>query len=929
MKWLTKKWFVLITTAILIGTMSGCGNKRSEEAGSSNIATRSLQPSIYGIVYDENNSAVSGQTVEIAIDRDHDGFFERPEEIKFVSTNAKGLYRYLLDESESNETVPVRITVERAGYFKALRRFDFIKNIESMNIDVRLQKGVKANVNGRNIETIVAIGDGNETRKIEIILPLAYPKGTTAQVAYVNPNTNREAFPGNFVGSDTVGNGVVLKSLGVLRINVFDENGHVIHPEGNITIRMPFPKNLWKNVTDDLLATSDRIEVPLWWFDDETGRWEQSNQPALITDNTGAYIPSSKVYDIVNHPENINGPLWIVGSVPHLSSWNNDFEGTSNGVSGKIKNGKKGSVCDEAGNCVPVDKNGNFRHTSRQGKTGTKDILDAVKEMNKVLDELNEKMEKANASAGSCPPLQEAYGKVLQGIDKTVGSDVEAFIFTIKNDATRKNALELYKRYKKAAKAGDYRRAVKYIGLIQNLVPNSDVAKKYGGNSIAYYNEKVLGKAWDEVVNIGGAKLSEGLTDVIMNSKALAKLKPDAIKTCAKGVKDLVEGKIKGIVNDVNGEAINQINNLITTGHVEEAKKIVIKMLKKRYPVLVAPHDKKSYEQYIENVKSDISDMVGNENLMQCISEQMKVMGKTTFASFIKKITAMNEEFEEKAGTTLFLTQILASELDLAIEEKKAHTTMENISDWKRLDDDKYNWARIGIAIQKRIEQDEKEGKITQQCAEQYRSIMSGSLSHTSRNFTVRSLSIRQESFDDEMEQIEERLKDVKSSNPALYDIISLLLKDELTTLQYLHIRKMLAEVAGADTTYNKWIDGNGNESSAPPLKRGGGTRHKLYYMVDGKIFPLGVSDAGVDGDNVGYPRYGFYENDKADDKYYRQIGTFEPHVVERAMKIYFLNEKGEKVILENGHLNAQISKYPTVMIPALSDSHDGSYMMM
>ncbi|RUA34213.1 MAG: hypothetical protein DSY77_06245, partial [Bacteroidetes bacterium] len=138
------------------------------------------------------------------------------------------------------------------------------------------------------------------------------------------------------------------------------------------------------------------------------------------------------------------------------------------------------------------------------------------------------------------------------------------FVFSIKDSATQKNALKLYQRFKKAALAGDYRTARKYIGLIQNLVPNSDVAKKYGGNSLAYYNEKVLKKTWDEVFNIGGSQFSEGFADILLNAKAFAKMKPEAVTKCAKGITKLVEGKVGGVVQDFSGETLNQINNLIT-----------------------------------------------------------------------------------------------------------------------------------------------------------------------------------------------------------------------------------------------------------------------------------------------------------------------------------------------------------------------------
>jgi hypothetical protein len=144
------------------------------------------------------------------------------------------------------------------------------------------------------------------------------PDGASGSARVFNPVTQPEAFPGGFEEST----GKLLISGVFSAVELTDANGDPIHELSSpATLRMTMPIDTWGIVTD-IQPGSDRIEVPLYAFDENLGTWVRDGE-GYLEDGTGAIIPESNLPSI--RDGSFQGIVVATGEVNHFSYWNVDW----------------------------------------------------------------------------------------------------------------------------------------------------------------------------------------------------------------------------------------------------------------------------------------------------------------------------------------------------------------------------------------------------------------------------------------------------------------------------------------------------------------------------------------------------------------------------------------------------------------------------
>ncbi len=135
----------------------------------------------------------------------------------------------------------------------------------------------------------------------------------TASFTVFDPTNDaeRNAFPGDFMGTTAAGAEIPILSYGFFDITVKDAEGNELQLANGNTAGFSIP------IPADILATAPAT-MPLWYFNEENGQWEEQGVVTKVGSN----------YE---------------SSVPHFSIWNNDVGYDRSFVTGRV-------VCNE----VPV-----------------------------------------------------------------------------------------------------------------------------------------------------------------------------------------------------------------------------------------------------------------------------------------------------------------------------------------------------------------------------------------------------------------------------------------------------------------------------------------------------------------------------------------------------------------------------------------------
>ncbi|HEY6909631.1 MAG TPA: carboxypeptidase-like regulatory domain-containing protein [Myxococcales bacterium] len=256
--------------------------------------------------------------VKATIDRNHDGSISEDETYR-AFTDADG--GYSLD-------VPVD-----PGDLVVLRFWD-LNNTPVLRTVKAAPKGNMV-LNAR----LGALGYVQEPECLGTVCPLndgsfalnGLPPETRIVGLVFNPIKESYALPDN--SRDSAGN--FLESAVFAAFTIEDDMGFPVDKFAvPAEMRLLIPRDTW-GIMRDVAGGNDRIDVPLYWFDEVKAWWVRDPNPAHLEDGDGHVIAPSSLAAI--RDGSFSGVVYAVGNVNHFSTWSVAWPIPSSGcVSGRV-----------------------------------------------------------------------------------------------------------------------------------------------------------------------------------------------------------------------------------------------------------------------------------------------------------------------------------------------------------------------------------------------------------------------------------------------------------------------------------------------------------------------------------------------------------------------------------------------------------------
>ncbi len=237
-----------------------------------------ITATVQGVVFDENNNPTVGVTINAGS--------------KTTTTDAKGFFRITNASLDKNASL---VMADKIGYFKSYRTFQATSGANFVVIKLIKKEliGTISNTGGT-----VTLTNGSS-----ILLPAnsvvkkaggAYSGSVNVYASYIDPTKNdiAQTIPGSFMANDKNGNRVVLKSYGMLAVELESTTGEKLQIAESKTAQLtaPIPASL---------SAAAPVTIAMWYVDKETGIWKEQGVATKIGNN-------------------------YVGNVSHFSFWNYD-----------------------------------------------------------------------------------------------------------------------------------------------------------------------------------------------------------------------------------------------------------------------------------------------------------------------------------------------------------------------------------------------------------------------------------------------------------------------------------------------------------------------------------------------------------------------------------------------------------------------------
>ena len=237
--------------------------------------------SLTGKVVDNNNAAVAGAVVKAGSNT--------------ATTDSRGLFRFNNIQLDKYSSL---VTVEKSGYFKAYRVFSATANNTNFVKLKLIPKTLTGNIDAA-AGGAVTLPDNSK-----ITLPAAsvvvrstnqpYTGSVKVYAAVIDPTSTdiAQVVPGSFQGNDVNNNRVLLKSFGMLAVELEGSSGEPLQIANGKTAKLRF------NIPSSLRSSAP-ASIPLWSVDEATGLWKEQ----------GSATKGNDYYE---------------GDVTHFSFWNCD-----------------------------------------------------------------------------------------------------------------------------------------------------------------------------------------------------------------------------------------------------------------------------------------------------------------------------------------------------------------------------------------------------------------------------------------------------------------------------------------------------------------------------------------------------------------------------------------------------------------------------
>jgi len=241
-----------------------------------------VQASLSGKVVDENNNAVGGAMVKSGSST--------------AITDNRGLFRF---DNIQLDKYAALVTVEKSGYFKAFRTFSASANAVNF-VKVKLVPKILAGTIDAATGGSVSLADNSR-----ITMPASsvvvkssnqpYTGSVKVYAAVIDPTSPdiAQAVPGSFQANDANNYRVLLKSYGMLAVELEGSGGEQLQIASGKTAKLRF------TIPSSLRATAPSA-IALWSIDETTGLWKEEGSASKSGD-------------------------YFEGDVTHFSFWNCDI----------------------------------------------------------------------------------------------------------------------------------------------------------------------------------------------------------------------------------------------------------------------------------------------------------------------------------------------------------------------------------------------------------------------------------------------------------------------------------------------------------------------------------------------------------------------------------------------------------------------------
>jgi hypothetical protein len=259
--------------------------------GGSDASVQSGQTSISGYVNDETGAPLAGVEATAGGVR--------------ATSDANGVFTLIGATASGDRTF---VTCTKSGYFNGVKAMvPVIGGVTTVKLTM-MSLGTATAIDAASGGT-VSTDDG-----ATITLPAGgfakqgapYSGSVNVSARHLSPDNAAfgSMFSGDWTGLDSNGGEAMLVSFGVLRVELRDDTGAPLNLAAGTTASLTYPIAASQ-------AASPPATMPLWFFDDGRGIWQQEGTATL---QSGAYV----------------------GSVSHFSAWNADDAKNRAYVKGRV-----------------------------------------------------------------------------------------------------------------------------------------------------------------------------------------------------------------------------------------------------------------------------------------------------------------------------------------------------------------------------------------------------------------------------------------------------------------------------------------------------------------------------------------------------------------------------------------------------------------
>jgi hypothetical protein len=271
----------MLLMLLIIVSATKCQKEQSFETGIANPENpkNPITANLQGVVVDENGAPTVGALVIVGT--------------KTATTTANGFFR--IKDAALDKSASV-VKIEKVGYFVGYRTF--MATAGSNHVKVKLvKKQLIGTVNSVSGGAATLANGAKITLQANGIIKKAggaYTGDVQVYAAYIDPTAAdiAETIPGSFMADDKDNKRVLLKSYGMLAVELESASGEKLQiaPGKTAELKTPIPATL---------STNSPATIPLWYVDEQTGIWKEQ----------GSASKDGNFY---------------VGNVTHFSFWNCD-----------------------------------------------------------------------------------------------------------------------------------------------------------------------------------------------------------------------------------------------------------------------------------------------------------------------------------------------------------------------------------------------------------------------------------------------------------------------------------------------------------------------------------------------------------------------------------------------------------------------------